>query len=253
MFDTATHHPNNLVTDGIAFARRDGIANHNLSHEVVGDHVHILNCSFDMVNLFAVVEPHTSGYAKVTKTSVCRICNPDAPKTQREILADLPAGSTIYRHPDLGEPMQVINPDETFGYSTVYPNGGILRHHVKDCDIWFADGPDGHAAANALILSYSDVFGLRNERYGFAHTSVLDPKFLADPNTTVIPMPEFIPTEDTEPWPRTKQARMVAERFRPLALRWFATRHLPAHDRKRYDLDVELKQFAASLPEATAV
>lgn len=251
---TTTHRPNNLVTDGIAFARREGVANHNLSHQVIGSHVHILNCSFDMTALFAVSEPHTSGYAKVTKASVCRICNPDAPKTQREILADLPAGATIYRHPDLGEPVQVINPDETFGYSAVYPNGGILRHHVKDCDIWFGDGPDGRVCANALILSYTgDSFGVCNESYGFAHTGVLDPKFLAHPNTTIIPMPEFIPTEDTEPWPRTEQARAVAEAFRPLALRWFATRHLPAHDRKRYDVDVELKQFAASMSEATAV
>lgn len=251
---TMLHKTNNLITDGIAFARREGVANHNLSHQVVGNHVHILNCSFDTVGLFAVSEPHSSGYAKVTKASVCRICNPDAPKTQREILADLPAGATIYRHPDLGEPVQVINPNETHGYSTIYPNGGILRHHVKDCDIWFAEGPDGRAAANALILSYYDFqTSHRDERYGFAHTSVLNPKFLADPNTTVIPLPEFVPTEDTEPWPRTEQARAIAEAFRPLALRWFATRHLPAYNRKRYDVDVELKQFAASLSKTTAV
>lgn len=244
---------NRLVTEGSAWMRAQGISNSKFSHRVIGNHVHMLNCMGDMTTLHAIVEPHASGYPKVTKTSVCRICNPDAPKTQREILADLPAGATIYRTDELMKPVQVINPDETHGYSTVHPNGHVQRHRVEDCDIWFADGPDGRAAANALILSYCDnSISPRYERYGFAHTSVLNPKFLADPNTTIIPLPEFVPAEDSEPWPRTEQARAIAEAFRPLALRWFATRHLPVHSRKRYDVDVELKQFAASLSETIA-
>lgn len=248
MFDAVTR-PNHLVTDGIAFAHRAGVANHNLSHQVVGDHVHILNCSFDMVSLFAVAQNATgTGYSsKVTKTSTCRICTPDAPKAQAEIIADLPEGSVVYRHPDLGEPAQFINPDETHGYNTVFPNGHVRRRFVQDHDIWFGDDANGRACANALILDGA------HECYGFAHTSVLDPKFLNAATTTVIPMPEFVPTEDIEPWPRTELARAIAERFRPLAVRFFATRHLPTHDRRRYDVDVEVKQFAASLSETPAV
>ncbi|NUQ98278.1 MAG: hypothetical protein HOY79_17600 [Streptomyces sp.] len=241
---------NHLVTDGIAFARRAGVANHNLSHQVVGGHVHILNCSFDMVTLFAVAQ-NTSGTgtgysSKVTKTSACRICNPDAPKTQADIIADLPEGSIVYRHPDLGEPTQFISPDETHGYSTIYSNGHVRRRHVQDHDIWFGDDTNGRACANALILDGD------HECYGFAHTSVLDQRFLNAATTTIISLPEFVPTEDVEPWPRTERARTIAERFRPLAVRFFATRHLPAHDRRRYDVDVELKRFAASLSETTA-
>jgi hypothetical protein len=78
---TSTVYPvDKLIVSGCSWARRKGLRNNQFSARRVGNHVHILNCMFDQVDLAAIVEDTSgsgTGYAtRVTATNSCHICHP---------------------------------------------------------------------------------------------------------------------------------------------------------------------------------
>lgn len=78
---TATTYPVDiLINSGAIWARDRGLSNHQFSVYRVGDHAHIVNCSFDMATLMAVVHEGSGGYqARVEKTTRCETCQPTKP------------------------------------------------------------------------------------------------------------------------------------------------------------------------------
>lgn len=89
MFDATAYRPDRLVIEGSDWMRNTlGLKPFQFSSVHFGSHLHMLDCRFDMVTLAAVVEPHTSGYPKVTKTGRCHICHPPKPvPTSAPVLA----------------------------------------------------------------------------------------------------------------------------------------------------------------------
>jgi hypothetical protein len=74
---TTAYRVDSLINNGAEWARSRGLANYQFSVYRVGDHAHIVNCSFDMVTLMAVVQEGSGGYqARITKTTRCEICQP---------------------------------------------------------------------------------------------------------------------------------------------------------------------------------
>lgn len=77
MFQSATYKPDQMITAGSAWAKRQGIPNHCFTVRRVGNHAHVINTMFDHANLAAVVVEGTCEYAsEVILTNRCQVCQP---------------------------------------------------------------------------------------------------------------------------------------------------------------------------------
>jgi hypothetical protein len=74
---TTAYRVDPLINNGAEWARSQGLSNYQFSVRRVGDHAHVLNCSFDMVTLMAVVQEGSGGYqARIEKATRCEVCQP---------------------------------------------------------------------------------------------------------------------------------------------------------------------------------
>lgn len=75
-WNAATYRPDPLVVAGCAWARREGIPNHSIYTNRVGEHLHVLNAMFDHCALAAIVVIGEHVQARVIPGSTCSVCQP---------------------------------------------------------------------------------------------------------------------------------------------------------------------------------